>query len=249
MAISVLHATEHLNHAIGGPLVGISNQRVLDEAGQKLYRQADWNFLKRPSTTITTVTDQSWVPLPVDFGSIIRLGYTSGTMWTCEGTSMGEISRMREVSMPATGMLFYAVDYKADTNGKPVARLEIYPTPTTGVTAELTLFYRAGWEPTISSGQGGTLDTSNTYIRGVPFFLEDVYLQFVRAVAKGYQTQNMGQEIAAVISSPDFASALRYDRSVQWEHGPMSGGALESADDGYSPVWYLRNAPQPPAPG
>ena len=95
MPISLLEANQHLIHAIGGPLVGISNQRVLDEAGQKLYRQADWNFLKRPSTTLGVVADQAYVTLPVDFGSIIKITSTDGSFWAIEGTSMGEIARMR----------------------------------------------------------------------------------------------------------------------------------------------------------
>src|SRR5690349_23779275 len=106
MALSVKEADEHLIHAIGGPLVGISNQRILDEAGQKLYREADWQFLKRPSRALDLVSGQSYIDLPADFGSLQSINYASSTFLSVEATSMGEIARMREIGFPGDGMLY-----------------------------------------------------------------------------------------------------------------------------------------------
>ncbi len=244
MALSVKEADEHLIHEIGGPLVGISNQRILDEAGVKLYRQADWNFLKRPSRLLDLTISQGFIDLPADFGSIQTINYAAGSYLCVQGTTMPEIARMREVGFPNDGNLYYAHDFANDaTTGTSKPRLEIYPTPLVSQAGALLLYYRAGWEKLVIAGDG-----SNTYIRGIPDWLEDIYVSFVRACARGRQTGTTGAQIDALIKTEDFQKVLRYDRAIQWENGPMSGGGLECADIAGSRPWYLKNMPSGPAP-
>lgn len=252
MVLSVLEATEHINHAIGGPLVGISNQRVLDEAGIKLYRQVDWNFLKRPSALLDFTNGQKYIDstggMPEDFGHIGRITYTSGTTSKVEPTTLSVILRMRQVSLPTGGLItFVAPDWAMSaTTGAVTPRLEIYPTPALTQVGALTMFYHAGWQRLVDVGT----NTPNDYVRGIPLWLEDIYLQFVRAVAWGYQAEGMQQRLAEIIAGPDFASAVRYDSSINWEHGAMTGGMLATADrDAEGGIWYLRTAALPPAAG
>lgn len=244
MALSVKEADDHLIHAIGGPLVGISNQRILDEAGSRLYAQEPWVFLKRPSRALDLTALQEYIPLAADFGSIQSLNYATSTYISIQATSMVEIARMREIGYPDDGLLHYSTDFRVNaTTGKPSPSLEIYPTPTTTQVGALLLYYRAGWVKIVDSG-----DLSNTYISGIPEFLEGIYLDFVRAVAIGRQTNAIGAAIRTVIESDDFRAAVKYDRTIQWEHGPMSGGGLECAMDSPRGVWLLRNAPAAPSP-
>ena len=243
MALSVKEADEHLIHEIGGPLVGISNQRILDEAGQKLYQQADWSFLKRPARLLDLTNGQSFILLPADFGSIQSINFSASTYLSVNGTTMNEIARMREIGFPWDGCLYYSHDFAVDaTTGVASPRLEIYPTPTVTQVGALTLYYRAGWEKVVVQGDG-----SNTYIRGLPEYLEGIYVNFVRACARGRQTGAMGACIAAVVRSDDFQAALRYDRALQWENGPMTGGGLECADVYDGRPWYLKNMPAGPS--
>jgi len=241
MALTVLDAQGHIEHALGGPLVGISNRRVLDEAGRKLYGLADWNFLKRASTTLDFTSGQNYIELPATFGEIVTLEYTSGSSNRVMQTTLSEIARYRSVLAAIPGyILFTAVNYQVGSDGVPVPRLEIHPTPqTTTTTGALTMFYRAGWVDLANSDQ--------TFIP-IPPWMEALYIQIVRATAWGYQNEDMGARIAQVMNGPDWLAAVQYDRKRQWSHGPLRNGALESAnvDDG---VWYLRNAALPPAAG
>lgn len=236
MALTVLDAQGHIEHALGGPLVGISNRRVLDEAGRKLYAMNDWNFLKRASTTISLVSDQSYVELPDDFGEILAINYENGTATTVVQTTITQIAKYRSVLAPIAGHnLFVAVTYVADGSGVPIARLEVYPTP--GSASDLDLFYRAGWVDLASSDQ--------TFVP-IPPWMEALYIQVVRATAWGYQTDDMGARMAMVMNGPDWASAVRYDRATQWEHGPLTNGMLDGDEAG---DWYLRTEALPPAAG
>jgi hypothetical protein len=241
MALTVLDAQGHIEHALGGPLVGISNRRVLDEAGRNLYGLADWNFLKRPSTTLDFTASQSYITLPDEFGEIVTIEYTSGSSNRVMQTTLSEIARYRSVLAAIPGyILFVAINYELDSNDVPVPRLEIHPTPqTTTSTGVLTMMYRAGWQDLANSDQ--------TFIP-VPPWMESLYIQVVRATAWGYQNEDMGARLAQVMQSPIWTAAIQYDRKLQWSHGPLKNGALETAnvDDG---VWYLRNAALPPAAG
>lgn len=240
MALTVNDAQGHIEHALGGPLIGISNRRILDEAGRKLYGLSDWNFLKRRSVTVGLTSGQSYATLPADFGEIVTIEYTSGSSNRVMQTTLSEIARYRSVLGSIPGyVLFVAVNYLPDSNGIPVPILEVHPTPQSTVATALTMFYRATWSDLADSDQ--------TFIP-VPPWMEALYIQVVRATAWGYQDDTMGARMAAVMQGPDWLAATQYDRKLQWSHGPLKNGALETAnvDDG---VWYLRNAALPPAAG
>lgn len=240
MSLTVLDAQGHIEHALGGPLVGISNRRILDEAGRKLYGLNDWNFLKRPSTTLGLTSGQAYISLPADFGELVTLEYTSGSSNRVLQTTLSEIARYRSVLAAIPGyILFAAILYSTNANGVPVARLEIHPTPQATDATALTMFYRATWSD--------LANTDQTFIP-VPPWMESLYIQMVRATAWGYQDETMGARVAQVMNGPEWLAAVQYDRKIQWSHGPPKNGALETAnvDDG---VWYLRNAALPPAAG
>lgn len=241
MSLTVLDATGHIEHAIGGPLIGISNRRVLDEAGRKLYGLNDWNFLKRRSALVGLTISQSYTTLPPDFGEILTIEYTSGSTNRVMQTTLSEIARYRSVLGAIPGyILFVALNNLPDpTTGVPAPILEVHPTPQATDTSALTMFYRATWVDLANSDQ--------TFIP-VPPWMEALYIQTVRATAWGYQNDDMGARMAAVMQGPEWLAAIQYDRKLQWSHGPLKNGALETAnvDDG---VWYLRNAALPPAAG
>lgn len=240
MTLTVLDAQAHIEHALGGPLVGISNRRVLDEAGRKLYGLNDWNFLKRRSTTLTLTSGQPYIELASDFGEIVTIEYTSGSSNRVMQTTLSEIARYRSVLAAIPGyILFVCVNFLPDANGVPQPILEVHPVPQQTTAAALTMFYRARWVDLASSDA--------TYIP-VPTWMESLYIQVVRATAWGYQDETMGARLAAVMQGPEWLAAVQYDRKLQWSHGPLKNGALETAnvDDG---VWYLRNAALPPAAG
>lgn len=236
MALTVLDAQGHIEHALGGPLVGISNRRVLDEAGRKLFALNDWNFLKRASTTLSLVSGQSYATLPSDFGEIITIEYTNGTAASVVQTTITEIAKFRSILYSIPGyVLFVTTIYTPDANGVPVARLEIYPTP--GSDTTLTMFYRANWADLANSDQ--------TFIP-VPAWMESLYIQIVRATAWGYQDDTMSARVTSVMNGPEWYAAVRYDEALQWQHGPLMKGMLDNDGDN---AWYLRTAALPPAAG
>ena len=155
-------------------------------------------------------------------------------------TTLSEIARYRSVLAAIPGyVLFVCINFLPDSNGVPQPILEVHPTPQATTSGALTMFYRETWTDLANSDQ--------TYIP-VPPWMESLYIQAVRATAWGYQDETMGARMASIMQGPEWLAAVTYDRKLQWSHGPLKNGALETAnvDDG---VWYLRNAALPPAAG
>lgn len=238
MSLTVLEAQSHVEHALGGPLVGISNRRVLDDAGRFLLSLREWTFQKRPSTTLDFTASQSYITLPSDFGSIISIEFTQGLAQCVQQTTIGTIALYRSINAAIPGYVLYVAPvFEENSNAIPEPRLEIYPMPVSSTTAALTMFYRPRWVD--------IQPTDSTYI-SLPDWIEPLYIQLIRAFALGYQNDDMAERTATVLAGPIFQAALRTDMEMQTSYGPLAYGALDTANQS-DPMWFLRNVVLPPA--
>lgn len=241
MVLTVQECLDHANHVNGGPLVGINMRRVIDDAGKKMLSLRPWAWMVRPPVLLGTVAAQNFVTLPTDFGSIVTIEYTQGISASTVQSTFTVIDKYRSVLNIAPGYLMYlAVMWNPDTNGVPVPRLDITPTPQTTDANALTLRYRPRWVELATSDQ--------TYV-SVPDWIEPVFIQLVRATARGYQTNTMDAQIKAVCESYEWLAAVKQDEIAQYVHGELCGGALNAADDTGVGSWYLTNQALPPAAG
>lgn len=111
--------------------------------------------------------------------------------------------------------------------GRPVKRVEIWPTPVTDEADKLRFIYRAKWS---ELEQGSTEVT-------IPDYMDNLYIAMVRAFALGYEEDNQGtveDRIRGVIGNPNnrsqmgllFKAAIDADSGVQNRYGPLKGGAV-----------------------
>lgn len=105
--------------------------------------------------------------------------------------------------------------------GRPEPRLDIWPDPVTDLVDALTIYYRAGWEH---------LDEDSHSV-SVPEWLEALYIQLVRAFARGYEREDMrsmSDRLNELTTSGMYMHAISRDAEIQPDYGPMMGGASES---------------------
>ena len=101
------------------------------------------------------------------------------------------------------------------------ARLDIWPAPTTDEAEALTIYYRGRWR---------TID-EDTKVVPVPEYMEGLYIDFVRAIARGYEMQDevpMHELISEVRGGDTWADAMKADSQTQHVVGQLTGGAVTS---------------------
>ena len=123
-------------------------------------------------------------------------------------------------------------------SGPPLPRLDIWPEPSTSEAVGLRVYYRSGWERV----------TGDNVMLRLPEWLEALYLQVVRAFARGYERESdagADQRIASIAQGPLMAAAKLRDSEMVPNIGPIRGGALEQTSGGYDPVWNFSSTGGP----
>ena len=166
----------------------------------------------------------SAIALPSDFREIIAINTTSGLLKGVQLTTFEDLLSKRAANFTSAGFHYGAIVQPTDTDltadGAPVARLEIWPQPSANETASLTIMYRATWKRI----------TQDTHRLRLPVYCESLYLQVLRAFARGYEEEDeisMSQRLMEVMTGPLFGSAVDRDASIQSDYGPLMYGAAE----------------------
>lgn len=105
--------------------------------------------------------------------------------------------------------------------GQHRARLDIWPAPTADEAGALTIYYRGRWRQ---------ID-EDTRIIPVPTFMEPLYIDAVRAFARGFEMQDEKPMIDwqnELRASAAWDDAVKADGQTQHIHGQMTGGAVTS---------------------
>lgn len=197
--------------------------RVSDDAitllGDGLGQSADG------SSNVSGHVVYSYVRLPADFHSLVSVT-VSERFGRVELTSLSDLMRRRTFDVPYGPDYWAAVSHPPQTSSgssAPAPILLLWPTPKHISSTDddaLVVVYRAGWQPLLS-------DSS---VPNVPEWIEPLLVQFVRAVAQGYEEADTGSltsRIAEVVRGPVWEAALRRDGGVQPEYGRMSGGWMD----------------------
>lgn len=242
MALTLANLKVHVTHALGGgdPAVIVTDaattkRQIINEAG-RLFCAEDWNFLIRPPATLNFTSGVEYVALPSDFAQMVGYTTKTGTLTTLKMTTPHNLIALRQGLSGGASSLYYAAimwpTQTAANAAPPVPRLELWPTPSSSVTAALTITYRAGW----------TELSSDTDIPNIPTWAESLLVSFVRAYAIGYEEDSKQEEIAKVLGGPEFAACKSRDADVFQDFGPINGGAIQS---GCSPMWWASSVPNP----
>lgn len=131
-------------------------------------------------------------------------------------TSLEEVLEAREDASTSSNH-FYASFAYSGTPPTPI--LEIGPGAGANETGAFRLFYRARW----------TRLTADSTVIAIPEYVEMLYLQLARAVARGYVREDqstLDQRLAEIHVGPVFLAAKKSDGALQQYFGKIRGGGM-----------------------
>lgn len=228
MALTLANLRAMAQHILGGAPGTIvtsataTGNLMVNEAGRRLAMSHTWKWLERNPTTLDLTSGQAYIALPTDFAHLIACEAAPSLGRCLNLTTFGGLAEMRARLITTTGAYFAAIvqPTQAAANSAPGApRLELWPTPGANVTAAFAIWYRAKW----------TELSSDTDVANVPLWIEPLLCQMVRAVAKGYEEEDIDDRIDRVLGGGTFAQAIEHDGQIQPDYGPIEGGAVGSS--------------------
>jgi len=151
----------------------------------------------------------------------------SGAVVTLTSREPGTIGNVTITTTGTTNATITGMSGGID-GGMPRARLEIWPDPGSDDDDAVTIYYRAGWK---------TLDQDTEYV-SIPTWLQTLYIQLVRAFARGYEREDVASlsaRCAEVMGGPLALAAVRRDDMMQPSYGELMGGGADLARGRHEP--------------
>jgi hypothetical protein len=227
LARTLAEYRSELQHALGGaaPASQLAQDTIINDAGRHLVSMHPWKWLERTPGTLNFAQDTAYVSMPSDFKSLDTIVPDDEIDATFTLTSFYEIARMRQFEITLTAAYYGALVWPGQASAtalQTVPRLELYPTPSANATGALHIWYTRGW----------TVIDDATDAPNIPWFMESLLVQLVRAFAQGYEESDVGslnQRLADVTGtrdnpSPIFAAALSEDGMIQPDLDTIEGG-------------------------
>jgi len=219
MSLTLADLKNQISHVLGGsPSSKIGDLTIINEAGRHLFHY-QWKFRERPPTSVFTDADVDYVVLPDDVGEVTGLRMKDGLTDSIRLTTIEEVVDVRNTTISTGNNYVAAIVWPVAYSGQQeqFPRLELAPTPTTE--EEITLLYKAKF-------RDFTSDDQDTSVAKVPPMAEGVFIALVRAIALGYEEENMTQRLMEVEASPVFQRLLVSDGFLQPDYGPLRNGAV-----------------------
>ncbi len=225
-ALTAVKLENHARHAIGGEPSSLLNVTdMVNEAGERLVNMHPWSWLVRDPANLTLTQDQAFVTLPSDFRGIKSIWTTSSINDIIHLTTIDEILHRRGSSLSVTNQDYWVAlawpTQTATTSAPSSPRLELWPTPAATDADAWAVSYYGGWI---------ALSAKATSVANIPEWLNPLLVEFVRAVARGYEDENGGTVSARckeVSQGQTAQDAMARDGEVQQHIGPIQGGHRE----------------------
>jgi hypothetical protein len=198
---------------------GIPRLDFANRAGALLYAES-WGWLERKEWTLTIGAGATYVTLPPDCASVRTVVAASGSV-AYIANYVAFVERKTRGNASCTLLSPY---FEADADGRPIARLAVYPSPSAAITVKAA--GRMRW-PGLT-GEVGERDAI-PLPPALPIF-ESLYLEFLRAVALGHtrvDSRTRQGELALVYAGPVYAKAKSEDARLF----PRLGGVRNTAID------------------
>jgi hypothetical protein len=215
---------EHITSTTGLETTGEAPLRIANVAGGLLVGGRQWKYTLTGTIVLPSVAGQDWIELPGDFAAFIGHPRVPEAVYhTFTMTTLDAINEKRTYALQEFGHYSGAIVWREkDLTSTPPDRrrvpgLEVYPTPTEDLTEFLRGYYRRRWED---------LGSAEDDIP-IPRYMEPVLIQYVRAVARGWEEEDEGsmeQRLAQVKAGPIYRAAVVEDVNTQRVYGPVRGG-------------------------
>lgn len=214
-----------------------STLECVNATGQWFVDAFAWSWLQR-MTTLNTTSAQNYVDLStaIGFRKLLRASYLN---WWLQQTDLGHINALR-ATVVSTTPTYCAVGWSITTAGVYTPRLELYPTPSVGVTGAIQLYYTAGWQTPLSG-----IDTSRI---AIPEHVEALYLTCLRAYAKGLREPDVGSvgdRLLAIQRSSEWIAKTMADGETQLNYGPLRGSVIGGPVVDETMSWGISLVPDP----
>ena len=201
-------------------------------------------------TLVCALADGTWtytvrtprVALPSDFSRIVSVfgvnGYTRSTF----ATTTSQLLRVDTLALTQNNFVTgYALEWNSATEkSQPVATLRIWPEPDVDEFSALAAVYLRSW-PTIDSDDD---------VLPLPTYMENLYLQYARAFAAGYDAGGtileraaaQAQALGMLRESEAYKDAAKRDSSGQSNLGraPLRAIRSSSRANGHDPLSGVR---------
>ena len=225
MALTNTQLQALLTHALGkSPATGHVMLHTLNRAGRWLVTAHAWSWRHRVSTTFAAVASQAYIALPTTFGQVIdcivNLSLVPTGFRQVEIVSLSHIADLRQrFSTLGDGVLYIAFPgyTQSDTaTVHPIARAEVFPTPTANGDPTMELTFLQKWRELTSTGS----DEAN-----IPDDFENLLVLKSRLMALQVENPDGSWPDLRAELQEELARMVLEDESRQEEVGPLIGGA------------------------
>lgn len=219
MALSKQYALDQIRHTLGRETSRrVDALDVLNQAGHHYYGVREWLHARRPAVELSFVADEKLVNLPTDFGTLLAITAVNGLNNGFELITPGELDLYRSSTLGENHVYRGAIVGQVAEDSSVVDALEVYPTPTEDSESALLLRYRAGWVNV----------TDETEVLPLPASGRSLYLQYVRAFARGIEQEDIAglePRLREIDGGALFRQACRQDTAGQRVVGRLRNGA------------------------
>lgn len=195
---------------------------IVNRAGSWLYTAHPWSWLRR-SGTLGTTSGQNYINLASsalpNVTKIVEAWFAYSVASMIRPVSLAEVVERRAGLV--SNLPSYCAVGTREISGALVRTVEFdvefASTVTASSTGPIFLVYEAGWvQPGVNIL--------------VPVEFEGIFLQVLRAYARGYQEEDIApldQRLGALSNSMEFKQLKAHDAMRQVRRGPMRGGGVE----------------------
>lgn len=228
MALTGTQVLQHIEHTLGGTPGGlVGGLEIINDAGQILTNMRPWKYLEGARASLDFTASQSYVALPSDFRDLIAVERQGGFTGSFDLVSHQELLDLVANSSDAATFRFWgAVTFTQSASGAaPVPRIDLFPTPDASVSDGILIYYRSSWL---------RIET-DTQLLNIPEWVEPLYKQVVRAVARGYVEEDVAPldaRLGVIRAGPVFADAVGRDVEIQPSYGQLKNGMARGN------LWY-----------
>jgi hypothetical protein len=217
----VRHALDHIRHALHGGETSLDAISIVNTAGEHLFALRPWRFAVKADGKLDFVAAQPFAALPVDFMELVAYDRANSLVRGLRLASLQDILDARSNTSLTQNFAFIGAIAGA------VPRLELWPTPSVDIPAALTIAYRFGWTRLYDDGD----DLADA---GLPPWLEASFFQFCRALAQGWEEDDIATatlRLTEVERFPPLLAAIRRDIVAQPSLGTLASYSDTLAND------------------
>lgn len=230
MTLSAEAARGHIDYALNSagvdPLIG-GHMAMINRAGRVMSGMRNWAYLRRIAE-LDLVAGEYDVDMPSDFVKLEAQESSETIVGAVSLVGMQELLRLRANVASGSGNNYrgaiFAKDNAATNGGPPTYVLKLDRPVVTAQSNAFTIVYYTGW-------QSVSEDTNEIKI---PEFMDELFLQVLRAYVQDYAFENMNgknyrsldERMRGIYRGVIFEAACRDDQP-QDEFGAIEGGHTE----------------------